>query len=99
MSQPLRRFTVTPRGKQVDLQDEMGISISIPRNATAEEQQMMIGASFAEAYETPGHLDIVSPAYIMETSGKINDVEVKLAHNANLKAVEDHKMMVSQPSW
>lgn len=95
-SQPLRAVTITPRGKEIDLEDEIGISISIPRDAVAKIAQLNIATSFSGAYETPGGMESVSPAYIID--GKevefSKDVEVKLQHTANLETAEDCRDMV-----
>ena len=75
----------------------MGISISVPRNATVRDEQVDLTTSFSEAYEMPAGVESVSPAYSIETSKKVEfskDVEVKLQHNASLETAEDHKDMV-----
>lgn len=73
------------------------MSISIPRNATLEDEQMEVTASFSGTHEMPDGVESVSPYYIIETSKRvefIKDVEVKLQHTAHLEKEEDYQNMV-----
>ena len=94
LSEPPREITITPRGKEVNLEQEMGVSISIPRNATEKEEQMYLTTSFSGAYEMPDGVESVSPGYIIKTTREVEfskEVEVKLQHIANLETAEDFK--------
>jgi len=97
LSEPPRRITITPRGKEANLQEEMGVAISVPRNATVRDEHVDISTSFAGAYETPEGIASVSPAYTIETSREVKfnqSVEVRLAHTANLETAEEQKDVV-----
>ena len=96
LSEPMREVTITSRGKEIDL-DEIGISISIPRNSTITEEKINLATSFSGTDEIPGDMEGVSPSYIIETDVEVKfskDVEVKFQHAANLKTVNDCKDMV-----
>ena len=91
MSEAPRRVTITFRGKEIDLKEEMGVAISIPRNAAD------LTASFSGAYKTPEDVTSVSPAYIIETSREVEfskDVGVKMQHTANIVTEEDRQDLV-----
>lgn len=97
LSEPVKEVTITSRGKEIDLEDEIGVSISIPRNSTIREEKIVIATSFSGAYEIPDEAEAVSPAYIIETDVEVKfskDVEVKFQHAANLKTVDDCRDMV-----
>lgn len=97
LSEPMKEVTITSRGKEIDLEDEIGVSISIPRNSTISEEKIDLATSFSGVYEIPDEVEAVSPAYIIETDVEIKfskDVEVKFQHAANLKSVDDCKDMV-----
>ena len=93
LSEPLRKITITPRGKEVSLEQEMGVSISIPRNAVVKEEQLDLATSFSDSYQMPDGVESVSPAYIIETSKEIielsGDIEVRLQHTANVETEEE----------
>ena len=85
LSEPPREVTITPRGKEVNLEEEMGMSISVPRNATVEDERINLTTTFSGANEMPAGVEPVSPDYSIETSKKVEfheEVEVKLQHNA-----------------
>lgn len=48
LSAPPRKVTITPRAKEINLEDEIGISLSIPANAIAEDEHLT--TSFSGAY-------------------------------------------------
>ena len=53
VSQCVKEATVTARGKEVYLEDEIGASISIPRNAVTRNTHFDIAASFSGPYAVP----------------------------------------------
>ena len=102
LSVPLREVSITPRGKEINLEDEIGMSISIPRKAADKDEQIDLATSFSGAYKMPETVESVSPAYIIKTTEVIQfakDVEVKFQHNANLETEEDRKDMVVLKSF
>ena len=88
---PLKPVTITPRGKEIDLEDEIGMSISIPSGAVTREVQIHIAVSFAGAYVIPEYMEPVSPAYIIDTKNAVfcKDVEVRIQHMAKLETSEE----------
>ena len=94
MSEPLRKVTFTSSGKEIDLKEEMGMAISIPSGAPFKDEEIELAASFSGAYKTPEDVTSVSPAYIIETSSKMEfrkEIEVKIQHTANIKTEEDQQ--------
>ena len=102
LSQRPKKVAITSRAKEIDLKEEMGMAISIPRNAAVREEQIQLTASFSGAYKLPEDVTSVSPAYIIETSREVEfrkDVEVKLQHTARLQTAEDRQdVMVMKAS-
>lgn len=102
LSDPPRRVAITPSGKEIDLQEEIGLSISIPKDAMVTDEQIRLATSFSGAYSIQDDVESVSPAYIIDTARKIEfskDVEVKLQHTANVATAEDRAdMMVLRAS-
>lgn len=97
LSESPRKIGITPRGKEIDLQDEMGMSISIPRDAMITEEQIHLATTFSGAYSMREDVESVSPAYSIDTAKNIEfskDVEVKLQHTANLETAEDQEDMM-----
>ena len=99
LSETPRRVAITPRGKEIDLWEEIGMSISIPRNAAVEDDQIDLAASFSGTYDDvlPENVESVSPTYTIHTSKGIQfskDVTVTLQHTANLETMEDHEAVV-----
>ena len=97
LSETPRKIAITPKGSEISLHNEIGMSISIPKDAMVSEEQIHLATSFAGAYSIEGNVESVSPAYIIDTAKKIEfskDVEVKLQHTANLETAEDYRDMV-----
>ena len=97
LSRPPRKVTITPRGKEVDLLQEIGLSISIPRNATLKDQQLDVAASFSGACTMPADMASVSPEYIIQTRQKVEfrkEVELTFQHVADLQTKEDRRNLV-----
>ena len=91
LSRPPRKVTITPRGKEIDLLQEIGLSISIPRNTTLKDQQLDVAASFS------GDVASVSPEYIIQSREEVEfreEVELKLQHVADLQTEEDRRNVV-----
>ena len=83
--------------KEIDLKEEMGLAISIPRNAAVRDEQIEITASLSGAYEVPEDVTSVSPAYIIKTSREVEfrkDVDVTMQHTARLQAAEDEQDVI-----
>ena len=90
-------MAITSVAKEIDLKEEMGMAISIPRNAAAREEQIELTASFSGAYKLPEDVTSVSPAYILETRREVEfrkDVEVTMQHTASLQTAEDRQDMI-----
>ena len=97
LSEPPRRVNITSRGKEANFLDEMGMSLSIPKNATTKDEQLDLATSFSGAYETPSDICPVSPAYVIKSTESIEfskEVVVKLQHTANIVTEEDYKDIV-----
>ena len=97
LSQPPRKVTITPRGKEVDLLQEIGLSISIPRNATLKDQQLDVAASFSGACTMPADVASVSPEYSIQSRQEVEfreEVELTFQHTADLQTEEDRKSVI-----
>ena len=90
-------MTITPAGIDVNLEEEMGTSISVPRNAVLKDEKIHLATGFSGAYEMPADVESVSPPYLIEPSNEEvefnEDAELKYEHNANLETAEDYKDM------
>ena len=65
MSQPLKETRVTSRGKEIYLEEEIGASLSIPRNSVAGEVKVGLAAVFSGSHEIPEDMEPVSPACVV----------------------------------
>lgn len=98
-SEPPRQVTITPDGGDINLEEEMGVSLCIPKNATAQNKQLDLAVSFSEAHEMPDGMKPVSPGYIIATGDQEKmqfkkNILLKLQHTAHLATAEDCKDMV-----
>ena len=80
MSQPLKEARVTSRGKEIYLEEEIGASLSIPKNSIAGEVKVGLAASFSGSHEIPEDMEPVGPAYVVTT-----DKPVELDKNMTLR--------------
>ena len=96
--EPLQRVKITPRGKEIDLQYEIGLSLSIPEDSLKNsDEDIQLASSFAANYkiqsDASDKVKPVSPAYIIRTTATTikfdKDVSIKLQHTA-----KDSKDMV-----
>lgn len=97
LSEPPKSVTITPKGKLINLQDEIGISLAIPKGAAVSEAEIDIATSFSVDSEVPNDAVSVSPAYIIEASTKIEflkNIEVKLQHMHLAKTDEKPRDLV-----
>ena len=97
VSQCVKEATVTARGKEIYLEDEIGASISIPRNAVTRNTHFDIAASFSGPYAVPEDVKSVSPAYAISTDEKVEfskDATVRMHHTANIQSLEDSDDLV-----
>ena len=97
LSQPSQQAKITSRGKIVDLDDTLGLSLSIPKGAVTEDVKLSVATGFSGGPELPDDMESVSPAYLFETVTTIEfrkDVSLKLQHAANLETAEDCKDMI-----
>ena len=94
---PPRQETITPKGGEINLKDEIGATLSIPRNSTAKDEQVNFTTGFSGSYEMPEGVESVSPAYLIKTTNEVEfnePVDVTLQHTSNLQTAEDCKEMV-----
>lgn len=97
LSQPLKEATVTSRGKEIYLEDEIGASISIPRDSVVKDAHVGISASFSGPYDMPDDVKSVSPAYLINTNEEVEfskDVTVRMQHTASVGSPEDCEDLV-----
>ena len=80
MSQPLKEARVTSRGKEIYLEEEIGASLSIPRNSVADEVKVGLAAGFSGSHKIPEDMEAVSPAYVVTA-----DKPVELDKNMTLR--------------
>ena len=80
MSQPLKETRVTSRGKEIYLEEEIGASLSIPRNSVAGEVKVGLAAVFSGSHIIPKDMEPVSPAYVVTA-----DKPVELDKNMTLR--------------
>ena len=85
LSQPLKKARVTRRGKKIYLEEEIGASLSIPRNSFAGEVEVGLAAGFSGSYELPDDMEPVSPAYVVTANRPVelsNDMTLRMQHTA-----------------
>ena len=88
---------ITSKGGEINLKDEIGATLSIPRNSTAKDEQVNFAAGFCGSYEMPEGVESVSPAYLIKTTNEVEfrePVDLTLQHTSNLQTAEDCKEMV-----
>ena len=72
LSVPPRKVDITPRDKEINFADEIGVSISVPRNATTKKvEQIDIATSFLETCEVPDSTEPISPMYSLATANEV----------------------------
>ena len=94
---PLRQETITSEGGEINLMDEIGATLYIPKNSTNKDEQVNFAAGFSGSYEMPAGVESVSPAYLIKTTNEVEfrePVDLTLQHNSNLQTAEDCKEMV-----
>ena len=96
---PQRQETITSKGGEINLKDEIGATLSIPINSTArgEHVQVNLATGFRGTCEMPEGVESVSPAYLIKTTNEIEfreHVDIKLRHTSNLQTAEDCEEMV-----
>lgn len=69
VSQPVKETTVTPRGKELFLEEEMGASISFPRKSVTKNTKLGITTSISGSFDLPENMVSVSPAYVINNYG------------------------------
>jgi hypothetical protein len=97
LSETPRQEVITSEGKDINLEDEIGASVSIPRDATIRSAEIDLATSFSGQFQLPEGVESVSPAYMIKTSNDVEfskDVDVRLRHTANIQTAEDCNSMV-----
>ena len=95
-----RKESITAAGKDIICLEDVGISLSIPKDAlpsTDPPLDIQIQPCFSGSFEMPDNIKQVSPAYIVSPSRKVafqKEVLVKIWHHANLETEEDCEDMV-----
>lgn len=95
-----KKETVTTNAKKIDLLEEVGISLTIPKDAlpsTDPPLDLHVQPCFSGSFQVPKDVELVSPAYIVKPSREVvleKDVSVKLCHHANLETEQDCRDMV-----
>jgi hypothetical protein len=82
----MKETTISPRGREIYLEEEIGASVSIPKNAIANDTRLGIATSISGSYDIPGSIKSVSPAYVVSTDGKVEfdkDVTMRMQHTAS----------------
>ncbi len=100
VSEGVTKLNVTPLESCVDLLRESGFSLSFPQDSLSSSDpplEVSIQPCFSGPFELPDNIELVSPAYVIKHSRKVNfikDVTLKIRHYANLQTDEDCKDMV-----
>ena len=96
-SEPPRHETITSNGGVIDLEEEIGATITIPRNSTTTNEQLDIAVGISGSYEIPDDVEPVSPLYLFRTTNEVEfseSIDVRLQHSVNLETEEDCNNMV-----
>ena len=83
MSQPLKEARVTSRGKEIYLKEEIGASLSIPRNSVAGEVKVGLAAVFSGSHILPKGMEPISPAYVVTADKPVElrkDMTLRMQH-------------------
>lgn len=92
LSQPVKQTMVTSRGKEIYREEEIGASLSIPRNSVDSDVEIGLAACFSDSYQVPEDMESVSPAYVVTTNKKVGfrkDMTVRMQHTANVESDGD----------
>ena len=95
--EPLNQVTITSEGGEINLKDEIGVTITIPRNSSDKDEQVNLATGFSGSCEIPEGMESASPAYLIKTTNEVEfnePVDVTLQHTSNLQTAEDCKEMV-----
>ena len=93
----MKQVTITSEGGEINLNDEMGVTITTPRNSIAKDEQVNLATGFSGSCEMPEGVESVSPAYLIKTTNEVEfrePVDVTLQHTSNLQTTEDCKEMM-----
>ena len=88
---------ITSKGGEINLKDEIGATLSIPRNSTAKDERVNFSTGFSGLCEMPEGVESASPAYLIKTTNEVEfkkPVDVTLQHTSNLQTAEDCKEMM-----
>jgi hypothetical protein len=91
-SQPLKFTRVTSRGTEINQEDEIGASISIPRNAVDRDMDIGLAASFSGSHEVPADMEPVSPAYVVTANREVvlsREATLRMQHTASIESSSD----------
>ena len=94
---PPKQEIITPKGGEINLKDEIGATLSIPRNSTAKDEQVNFSTGFSGSCEMPEGVESVSPAYLIKTTNEVEfhePVDLTLQHTSYLQTAEDCKEMM-----
>ncbi|ORU94815.1 MAG: hypothetical protein A6F71_09725 [Cycloclasticus sp. symbiont of Poecilosclerida sp. M] len=68
---PQRQDTITSKGGEINLKDEIGATLSIPRNSTTKDEPVNFTTGFSGSYEMPEGVESASPAYMIKTTNEV----------------------------
>ena len=95
-----QKISISPDNRNIDLEEEIGISLSFPENSlppTDSSLEFYIRPCFSGPFELPEHYTFMSPVYIIEPSREVEfreKVTVRINHHAYLQSEEDCEDMV-----
>ena len=95
--EPLRQETITSKGGEINLKEEIGVTLSIPRNSTTKEEQVNFVTGFRGTCEMPEGVGSASPAYLIKTTNEVEfreNIDMTLQHTSNLQTVDDCEEMM-----
>lgn len=97
MTQPLKLSTITARGQEIYHENEIGASISIPKNSVGKDADLSLGACISGPFCMPDDTKPFSPAYVLTTKEEIEcsqEATLRMQHNANIQNEDDCKNLV-----
>ena len=90
---------VTQSGKEIYLEEEIGASASIPKDAVDSEVCIILATCFSGSYEVPENVEAISPVYILAADRKVElnkEMTLRIQHTAHLEGKDSKDVFLME---
>lgn len=96
-SQPLQQTRVTSKGTEIYKEEEIGASMSIPRDSVDSDVDIGLGTAFAGSQRVPDDMEPVSPPYVVTANKEVvfrKDATLRMQYTTNLNDSKDEMVLM-----